>query len=207
MKVGDGGFGLWSITVGSQRDSVCRNSSNSDSSSITEKVSPIGETLERLAFNLFQSEENQGEYLREKSSKNFEAAFKAFYQIFPYGRFAHFTANLAILEAIPDDAETVHIVDFNMREGIQWPPMIEAVARLQKALKLTSIKTRDDSGDAPVHWSFEKTKRQLCDRARSSGLNLKVEEVGIDDLTSEIKKMTVFSSGSNDRTSIVSSIN
>ncbi|KAL7248618.1 hypothetical protein ACSBR2_003372 [Camellia fascicularis] len=156
---------------------------------ITEKVSPIGETLERLAFNLFQSEENQGEYLKQESSKNFKAAFKAFYQIFPYGRFAHFTANLAILEAIPDNAETVHIVDFDMREGIQWPPMIEAVARLQKALKLTSIKTREDSGDAPLHWSFEKTKGQLCDHARSFGLNLKVEEVGIDDLTSEIKKI------------------
>ncbi|THG00059.1 hypothetical protein TEA_018120 [Camellia sinensis var. sinensis] len=35
MKVGDGGFGLWSVTVGSQHDSVCRNSSNSDSSSMT----------------------------------------------------------------------------------------------------------------------------------------------------------------------------
>ncbi|KAA8517454.1 hypothetical protein F0562_017747 [Nyssa sinensis] len=154
---------------------------------ISEKVNPVGKTLERIAFNLFQSTEKEGEYLKQESSKNFEAAFKAFYQIFPYGRFAHFAANSAILEAIPDDAETIHIVDFNMGEGIQWPPMFEALGPQQKTVRLTSIRSREDDCSSP-RWRFEEIKRQLYNHAASFGLRLKVEQTSIEDLVSEIKK-------------------
>lgn len=140
---------------------------------INEKVSPVGETIERVAFNLFQSSGNQNDYIKQESRKNFEAAFKAFYEIFPYGRFAHFAANSAILEAIPNDVETVHIVDFDMGEGVQWPPMIEAIGHQRKALKLTSIKLEEQS------CSFEETKKRLLNYARAFGVNLKVEEMGI----------------------------
>ncbi|XP_059669529.1 protein NODULATION SIGNALING PATHWAY 2-like [Cornus florida] len=164
--------------------------------SIGEKINPIGETLERLAFNLFQSTEKEGDYLKEESSKNFEAAFMAFYQIFPYGRFAHFAANSAILEAIPGDAETVHIVDFDMGEGIQWPPMIETLGRLGKAVRLTSIKSwEEDYSCSPSQWRFEETRKRLCDHARSFGSQLRVEEMGIEDLVSEIKKMKTRGGG------------
>ncbi|KAG7960926.1 hypothetical protein I3843_10G152300 [Carya illinoinensis] len=78
---------------------------------IGEKVSPVGKNLERFAFYLSQQIDNQGDYPKQESYKNFEVAFQAFYQIFPQGRFAHFAANSAILEAMPDDAETIHIED------------------------------------------------------------------------------------------------
>ncbi|KAG6640253.1 hypothetical protein CIPAW_10G159900 [Carya illinoinensis] len=55
--------------------------------------------------------DNQGDYPKQESYKNFEVAFQAFYQSFPQGRFAHFAANSAILEAMLDDAETIHIED------------------------------------------------------------------------------------------------
>lgn len=158
--------------------------------SICEKGNPLGETLERLAFNLFEDIKRQDDYLKQESMQNFAAAFKAFYQIFPYGRFAHFAANSAILEAMPGDVETVHIVDFDMGEGVQWPPMIEAIGKQHKAVRLTSIKWgEEDSCSASAQWRFEETKRWLCNHARSMGLNLTVEEVKIEDLVSEIKKM------------------
>ncbi|KAK3019426.1 hypothetical protein RJ639_004144 [Escallonia herrerae] len=43
---------------------------------INEKVNPVGETLERIAFNLFQSNGNQGDYQRQESSKNYESALQ-----------------------------------------------------------------------------------------------------------------------------------
>ncbi|KAF5476311.1 hypothetical protein F2P56_008041 [Juglans regia] len=154
---------------------------------ISEKVSPIGESLERVAFFLSQDiDQNQGDYLKLESSKNFEAAFQAFYQSFPEGKFAHYAANSAILEAMPDDAKTIHIVDFHMGEGVQWPPMMEAIARQRKTLRLTSIKWEEN---VPSPWSFEETKRRLHKHARVLGLNLKVEEMGIEDLVSETRKM------------------
>ncbi|XAR68776.1 hypothetical protein NMG60_11000140 [Bertholletia excelsa] len=156
---------------------------------ITEKVNPVGEPLERLAFNLFQSTGKQADYLKQESGKNFEAAFKAFYKIFPYGKFAHFSANSAIFEAMPETAETIHIVDFDMREGVQWAPLIEAIASRHKELRLTSIKSGEDCSGDSLYWSFEETKSRLCNHARSFGLNLRVEEMGIEDLATEIMKM------------------
>ncbi|KAH7553889.1 hypothetical protein JRO89_XS12G0072400 [Xanthoceras sorbifolium] len=158
---------------------------------LSEKVSPGGETLERIAFNLSPDVEKQGDYLLQESSKNYETAFRTFYQRFPYGRFAHFAANSAIMEAMPDDAKIVHIVDFDLGEGVQWPSMIEAIARKNKMLRLTAMKREEEDEDfacASVSSTFEETKRQLGDYARSFGLKLEVEEMGIEDLVKEIKK-------------------
>ncbi|KAG6745310.1 hypothetical protein POTOM_051962 [Populus tomentosa] len=157
---------------------------------VSERVSPAGEALECLAFNLCHDLEKQGDdYIKRESCRNFELAFMAFYQLFPYGRFAHFAANSAILEALPADAETIHIVDFDLGGGIQWPPLIEDLAHLQKAVRLTAIKwKKDDCNWAPMVWSFDAAKRRLLDHARCCGLNLKVEEMGIEDLASEEKK-------------------
>lgn len=157
---------------------------------VSDKVSLNDGPLLRLAFNLSQDVENHGDYLEKESSKNFDSAFRVFYQIFPYGRFAHFTANSAILEALPADTETIHIVDFDMGEAVQWPPMLEALARLKKGVKLTAIKWENENCHrAPSIWSFEEAKRRLVDHARQFGLKLKVAEMEIEELASEIKRM------------------
>ncbi|KAK3032837.1 hypothetical protein RJ639_037014 [Escallonia herrerae] len=160
---------------------------------INEKVNPVGEMLERLTFNLFQFVGNQGDYLRQESSKNYESALQVFYQSFPSGRFAHFAANCAIFEAMPANVKTIHIVDFDMGEGVQWPPIIEAIGRKKKALRLTSIRSEEHDCDiAPPQRRFEETKRRLYDHAKSVGLNLKMEEMRLGDLVranEERKKM------------------
>ncbi|KAL4557847.1 hypothetical protein LXL04_036041 [Taraxacum kok-saghyz] len=141
---------------------------------IGEKINPIGPAIDRIAFNLFKSAENQGdEYLKEELMRNFKPAFRAFYDIFPYGRFVHFTANSAILEAVPSDVESIHIVDFDLGEGTQWPPVIEAVAQKPKSLTLTITSVKIEERD----FNFEETKRHLCNYARDVGVNLKVQEV------------------------------
>ncbi|KAI3750534.1 hypothetical protein L2E82_21175 [Cichorium intybus] len=139
---------------------------------ISEKASAIGSPVERLALNLSQPAENQGEaYLKQESLRNFNPAFRAFYDIFPYGRFAHFTANSAILEAVPTHVKLVHIVDFDIGEGTQWPSVIEAMARTKKSLTITSIKLEEHNS------GFEDTRRHLLNYARTFGLNLKVQEM------------------------------
>ncbi|GMI96423.1 hypothetical protein HRI_003311600 [Hibiscus trionum] len=148
---------------------------------IGEKASPVGETWERVAFGLCQGiQQYQSDYLMQESSKNFEVAFRVFYQMFPYWRFAHFVANSAILEAMPDDVHTLHVVDFDIGEGIQWPPVIEAMAWKHKSMRLTSICWGDeDIGRGRA--------RQLRDHARSFGVNLTVQEMGIHNLVNELK--------------------
>lgn len=50
-----------------------------------------------------------------------------FYVSCPYMKFAHFTANQAILESV-GTATTVHVVDFSLQQGLQWPALIQALA-------------------------------------------------------------------------------
>ncbi|KAE8661029.1 hypothetical protein F3Y22_tig00116943pilonHSYRG00045 [Hibiscus syriacus] len=97
----------------------------------------------------------------------FEVAFKTFHQIFPYGRFAHFAANS--VEAMPIDVDLLHIVDFDIGSGIQWPLLIEAMAMQHKTQ--TDI-TKMGRG-----------------RLRSFGLNLKLEEMGMKDLANKLEGM------------------
>ncbi|KAI5677850.1 hypothetical protein M9H77_08800 [Catharanthus roseus] len=50
-----------------------------------------------------------------------------FYETCPYLKFAHFTANQAILEAFANK-NRVHVIDFSIKQGLQWPALLQALA-------------------------------------------------------------------------------
>nr|DAD17880.1 TPA_asm: hypothetical protein HUJ06_019343 [Nelumbo nucifera] len=45
----------------------------------------------------------------------------------PYSKFAHFTANQAILEAT-ETTNWIYIVDFRIVKGVQWAVLLQALA-------------------------------------------------------------------------------
>ncbi|CAL5059723.1 unnamed protein product [Urochloa decumbens] len=61
-------------------------------------------------------------------------AYLAYNQIAPFLRFAHLTANQAILDAAAAASATggtrrrLHIVDLDAAHGVQWPPLLQAIA-------------------------------------------------------------------------------
>ncbi|XP_019189144.1 PREDICTED: DELLA protein GAI-like [Ipomoea nil] len=50
-----------------------------------------------------------------------------FYETCPYLKFAHFTANQAILKAFTD-CSRVHVIDLCLKQGMQWPVLMQALA-------------------------------------------------------------------------------
>ncbi|KAL7104255.1 hypothetical protein ACP275_08G232700 [Erythranthe tilingii] len=82
-----------------------------------------------------------------------------FYETAPYLKFAHFTANQAILEAFAG-AKRVHVIDFGLKQGMQWPALIQALALRPggpPAFRLTGIgPPQPDNTDAlqQVGWKL-----------------------------------------------------
>nr|GEX86153.1 hypothetical protein [Tanacetum cinerariifolium] len=97
--------------------------------------------------------------------------------------FAHFTANSAIVEAIPSPrVESVHIVDFDSCEGSRWSVVIEAITQQRKSLTITITGVKLEELDS----GFRDTKRNLYNIAQTFGLNLIVQEKGISQMVQQM---------------------
>nr|BAG16269.1 lateral suppressor [Chrysanthemum x morifolium] len=61
------------------------------------------------------------------SPEEFTLIYKALNDACPYFKFAHLTANQAILEAT-ENVDKIHIVDFGIVQGVQWAALLQALA-------------------------------------------------------------------------------
>lgn len=70
--------------------------------------------------------------LKEPTHEEEFVAFTALYRISPYYQFAHFTANQAIIEAFEKEEDknnrSLHIIDFDVSYGFQWPSLIQSLS-------------------------------------------------------------------------------
>ncbi|CAH9096043.1 unnamed protein product [Cuscuta epithymum] len=79
----------------------------------------FAEALARRIYRLYPSNHND--------SSLSDLLQSHFYEACPYLKFAHFTANQAILEAFADK-KRVHVIDFSLKQGMQWPALLQALA-------------------------------------------------------------------------------
>ncbi|XVE98254.1 hypothetical protein REPUB_Repub03eG0089900 [Reevesia pubescens] len=84
-----------------------------------------GHFIDALSRRIFQG--IGGGCINGGSAYENEILYHHFYEACPYLKFAHFTANQAILEAF-EGHDSIHVVDFNLMHGLQWPALIQALA-------------------------------------------------------------------------------
>ncbi|KAJ6848187.1 putative DELLA protein SLR1 [Iris pallida] len=82
-----------------------------------------GYFAEALGRRVYRSESSS----RPDSSGFSDLLHMHFYESCPYLKFAHFTANQAILDAFSGHRR-VHVVDLGVGQGMQWPALMQALA-------------------------------------------------------------------------------
>ncbi|KAJ3679053.1 hypothetical protein LUZ60_017064 [Juncus effusus] len=103
-------------------------------------TSPRGDSSDRVAYHFAQTlvrliESNTAGMntgtsttsSHEIATRLIQSSYLSFNQITPFLRFVHLTANQAILEAI-EGHRGVHIIDMESAHGLQWPPLLQAIA-------------------------------------------------------------------------------
>ncbi|KAL2906511.1 SCARECROW-LIKE protein 7 [Bienertia sinuspersici] len=105
-------------------------------SQLRDSVSQHGDPTQRVAFYFTDalssrisppSSISSSSSIETTASEEYTLSYKALNDACPYSKFAHLTANQAILEAT-DEAENIHILDFGIVQGVQWAALLQALA-------------------------------------------------------------------------------
>ncbi|MBA0717296.1 hypothetical protein Golax_005129 [Gossypium laxum] len=152
---------------------------------LRESVSERGDPTERVAFYFTQALYSRVSLPAEKrlnlletTSEDFTLSYKVLNDACPYSKFAHLTANQAILEAT-ERATKIHIVDFGIVQGVQWAALLQALAA-RSAGKPTRIRISGIPapvlGSSPAP-SLYATGNRLRDFAKLLDLNFEFEPI------------------------------
>ncbi|PKA53493.1 Nodulation-signaling pathway 2 protein [Apostasia shenzhenica] len=111
----------------------------------------------------------------ELCSSEVVAAFELLQDLSPYVKFGHLTANQAIIEAVVGERR-IHIVDFDIMEGVQWPSLMQALVTMKNVpppahLRITAVTRAGGRRRSPTAaTSVGETGRRLAAFAASIGL-------------------------------------
>jgi len=102
---------------------------------LNKSISQNGNPNQRVSFYFSQALTNKITAQSSIASSNSSSttweeltlSYKALNDACPYSKFAHLTANQAILEAT-EGSNNIHIVDFGIVQGIQWAALLQAFA-------------------------------------------------------------------------------
>ncbi|EPS61944.1 hypothetical protein M569_12848 [Genlisea aurea] len=152
-------------------------------SAIRSAASPDGDPSERVSFYFSEAIFNRISKQPQRPAsvdgeEDFILPYKALNDACPYSKFIHLTANQAILEAT-HRAHKIHILDFGIVRGIQWPAFLQAIATRPAgkphSVRITGIPAAS-LGRSP-ETALSATGNRLREFAEALDLNFEFESI------------------------------
>ncbi|BAT95450.1 hypothetical protein LR48_Vigan02g131300 [Vigna angularis] len=103
--------------------------------------------------------------------RNINSAFQVFNNVSPFIKFAHFTSNQAILEAV-NHCDSIHIIDLDIMQGLQWPAFFHILATRMEGPPQVTMTCFGTSTELLVE-----TGKQLSNFARRLGMSFKFHPI------------------------------
>ncbi|OIW05580.1 hypothetical protein TanjilG_23366 [Lupinus angustifolius] len=158
---------------------------------LTKSVSQHGNHTQRVAFYFVEALTRKLELENEKDrnfitgvapistiSEELTLCYKALNDACPYSKFAHLTANQAILEET-EGSTHIHIVDFGIVQGIQWAALLQAFATRSsgkpESVTISGIPAMA-LGTSPAN-SLSASGKRLSEFAKLLGLNFEFRPI------------------------------
>ncbi|KAE8678028.1 Ubiquitin-like superfamily protein [Hibiscus syriacus] len=158
---------------------------------LNHQLSPIGKPFQRAAFyfkealQLLLMNNNPVSPQLPRGSTPFDVvfkmgAYKVLSEVSPLIQFINFTCNQALLEAL-DDADRIHIVDFDIGFGAQWASFMQELPMRSKgppSLRITAF------ASPLTHHPMELSlmRENLMQFANEIGVSFELEVLNIDSL-------------------------
>ncbi|KAJ4712767.1 Scarecrow-like protein [Melia azedarach] len=174
---------------------------------LNHQLSPVGKPLQRAAFYfkealqlLFMNNPVTNPPLRSPTPFDVifkMGAYKVFSEVSPLIQFLNFTCNQAILEAL-DDADRIHIVDFDIGFGAQWASFMQELPmrsnRGTPSLKITAFA----SPSTHHHVELGLMRENLTQFANEIGVSFELDVLNFDSLDQTSYALPILRSSENE---------
>ncbi|XP_021901814.1 scarecrow-like protein 22 isoform X2 [Carica papaya] len=174
---------------------------------LNHQLSPVGKPLQRAAFyfkealQLLLLMNNPVTSPPPRSPTPFDVifkmgAYKVFSDVSPLIQFVNFTCNQALLEAL-EDADRIHIVDFDIGFGAQWASFMQELpirSRGSPLLRITAFAS--PSTHHPVELAL--MRDNLTQFANEIGVSFELEVINIDSLEQTSYSLPIFRSNESE---------
>ncbi|XWS61975.1 hypothetical protein CRYUN_Cryun07bG0171000 [Craigia yunnanensis] len=177
---------------------------------LNHQLSPVGKPLQRAAFYFSEALQlllmnNPVSPPPPRSPTPFDVifkmgAYKVFSEVSPLIQFVNFTCNQALLEAL-DDAERIHIVDFDIGFGAQWASFMQELpmrSRGAPSLRITAFAS--PSTHHPIELGL--MRENLMQFANEIGISFELEMLNFDSLDQTPYSLPMFLSNENEAVAV-----
>ncbi|XWS38550.1 hypothetical protein CRYUN_Cryun19dG0140900 [Craigia yunnanensis] len=178
---------------------------------LNHQLSPVGKPLQRAVFYFKEALQllllmiNPVSPLPPRSPTPFDVifkmgAYKVFSEASPLIQFVNFTCNQALLEAL-DDADRIHIVDFDIGFGAQWASFMQELpmrSRGAPSLRITAFAS--PSTHHPIELGL--MRENLMQFANEIGVSFELEVLNFDSLDQTPFSSPMFQSNENEAVAV-----